>query len=161
ARFDPFLGRADLSAWEKYDVKGNLLNARPRYVREKWGDRAVEEVAAKLAPDARAIFEKPVLPFAWHGFPLLAAMDKALAEGPMAGQVSQMKEFGSVIARYDLTTLYKMLFKIGSPAFILKRIATVYRTYIRGGAVTPVEVTSRHALIVLSEGALPLYFCSQ
>ena len=37
----------------------------------------------------------------------------------MRGEVAQMTEFGSAIAKHDLPLLYKVLFKVGSPTFIV------------------------------------------
>jgi hypothetical protein len=158
---DPILGRTDRSAWRGFHVKGNLLAARARYVGETWGAPAVAAVAGQLAPDVRAAFDAPVLPFAWYPFTTMAEIDRAIVDGPMAGQVARMKHFGSTIARYDLPTLYKVLFKIGSPGFILGRLAVVYSTYLRGGALSALSVEKGRARLALTEGDLPYYFCDQ
>src|SRR5579862_1717661 len=119
---DPLLGRPDRSAWREFQIKGNLLAARGRYVRETFGEEAVAGVASKLPPDLRALFDTPILPFAWYPLQAMTAIDRVIVDGPMKGQIGQMKHFGSTVARYDLPTVYKVLFKIGSPAFILGRM---------------------------------------
>jgi hypothetical protein len=160
SEFDPVLGRSDAIAWQEYSVKGNLIAARPRYIREHWGESAVRDVANRLAPETRTVFDSAILPFAWFPFPIMAEIDTAIVEGPMGGDMAAMEGFGSMIARYDLTTLYKVLFKLGSPSFIMKRVHTVYRTYVRGGAIAAIEAKSDRAVVALVEGALPLYFCA-
>lgn len=154
------LGRESARSWTDYQVKGNLLAARPRYVREQWGDDAVRDVAERLDASVRPAFEWTVLPFAWHSFGDLAAIDTAIIEGPMRGDIARMKHFGETIARYDLSTLYKMLFKLGSPEFVIRRVGVVYRTYIKGGGVAASDVTTGRALVRLTEGCLPRYFCT-
>ena len=99
---DPLLGRPDKTAWRSYQIKGNLLAARARYVRETWGEAAVAAVAGQLTGDLRATFEGSILPFAWYPFPTMAEIDRAIVAGPMGGQMALMKRFGSTIARYDL-----------------------------------------------------------
>ncbi|MGH7436180.1 MAG: hypothetical protein ACRENE_10950 [Polyangiaceae bacterium] len=158
---DPLLGRPDRSAWREYQIKGNLLAARARYIRETWGEDAVAEVASRLTPDLRAVFDAPLLPFAWYPLSAMTAIDRFVVDGPMKGQVAQMKHFGSTIARYDLPTLYKVLFKLGSPSFILGRMGTVYTTYVRGGAMRTVAAEKGSARVALVEGDLPYYFCDQ
>jgi hypothetical protein len=159
--FDPALGLSNKGEWRAYHVKGNLLSSRPRYVREQWGDAGYADVASRLPSPARAIFEGNILPFAWYPFPDMAEIDRAIVGGPMGGDVSQMKAFGSTIARYDLPTLYKMLFKIGTPAFFMKRINAVYSTYVRGGAIGTSSVSRNHAVLAQTKGNLPFYFCDQ
>jgi len=156
---DPVLGRDDKREWVSYQVKGNLLAARPRYVREKWGEAAVMDVASRLDPAVRPLFEREVLPFSWHSFGALGAIDKAIVDGPMGGNMALMKHFGATIARYDLSTLYKMLFKLGSPDFIVRRVGVVYRTYVKGGGMAAADVHRGEAFVRLSEGSLPRYFC--
>jgi hypothetical protein len=158
---DPVFGRSDRSDWRSYQVKGNLLAARPRYVREQWGPRGVEEVVSRLDREARAAFASTILPFAWYPFSTMAAIDRAIVEGPMRADITKMKDFGSRIARYDLPTLYKVLFKIGSPGFLLKRIGVVYSTYIRGGSIAVTVVREAKAVVTQEQGALPYYFCNQ
>jgi hypothetical protein len=60
---DPVFGRGDMRAWEAYEIKGNLLAARPRYVRDRWGDGAVRDVADRLSDSLRPLFDRPVMPF--------------------------------------------------------------------------------------------------
>jgi hypothetical protein len=159
-RTDAVLGRDDARAWQRYEVKGNLLAARPRYVREQWGDAAVRDVASRLSQPVRTLFDREVLPFSWYSFSDLAAIDKVIIESAMSGDISKMKHFGETIARYDLSTLDKMLFKLGSPEFIMRRVGVVYRTYVRGGGLAAAEVQKGHAVVRLAEGALPRYFCT-
>jgi hypothetical protein len=156
---DPILGSARASAWRSYSVKGNLVAARPRYVREKWGEDGIREVLGRLEGEPKRVFESEILPFAWFSFDVLAAIDSAIVSGPMKGDVTLMKAFGQEVARYDLSTLYKVLLKLGTPSFIAKRVGVIYNTYVRGGGLTAPEVESTRARIVLS-GALPMYFCS-
>src|SRR5690348_7724036 len=105
---DPVFGRADKTEWKRYEVKGNLVAARARYVEEHWGKDAIADVARRLEGPARALFASRVLPFAWHSLATLAEIDAAIIAGPMGGDVTKMKEFGWAVAKYDLSTLYKM-----------------------------------------------------
>jgi hypothetical protein len=147
-------------AWVDYQVKGNLLAARPRYVREQWGEEAVRDIAKRLDASIRPMFDGSVLPFAWHSFGTLAAIDSLIVTGPMGGDIARMKHFGETIAHYDLSTLYKMLFKLGSPEFVMRRVGVVYRTYIKGGGMAAAEVQRGEAMVRLTEGCLPRYFCA-
>jgi hypothetical protein len=159
-RVDPVLGSARCDAWKGYSVKGNLVAARRRYVREKWGEDGADDVLRRLEGEPKRAFESEIMPFAWFGFDVLTAIDRAIIDGPMRGDVSLMKQFGNEVARNDLSTIYKMLLKLGSPSFIAKRSGVVYGTYVRGGSMTAIDVGSTYSRTVLAEGCLPLYFCT-
>lgn len=60
---DPVFGDPALSArFIHHQVKGNLLAARPRYVRERWGEDGVRGVVERLTrksePYSRARFSR-------------------------------------------------------------------------------------------------------
>jgi hypothetical protein len=144
---------------DRHEVKGNLVSARPRYLRERWGESALEDVASRLSEQSRKLVLSPTLPFAWYPLRDMAEIDRAIVNGPMQGDVSQMKHFGATIARYDLSTIYKMLFKLGTPAFVIRRINVAYRTYIRGGSMRGETPSSSSAVVTFVDGAFPIYLC--
>lgn len=159
ASVDPILGDSAKTDWNGYFVKGNLLSARPRYVLEQWGERGLRDVFDRLDPKTRGVLEAPILPFQWYSFETLATVDAAIIRGPMRQDFEQMRRFGAAVARYDLSTVYKVLFKLGTPSFIIKRVGTVYGAYVRGGTMSASEVQSGSAVVTLTQGSLPLYFC--
>jgi hypothetical protein len=143
----------------RHQVKGNLLAARPRYVRERWGEDGIRRVAALLAAEVRPVLDAEILPFIWYPLDQLAAVDRAIIEGPMNGDATQMKEFGATIARYDLSTIYKVLFKVGSPAFVIRRVNVAYSTYIRGGIMRGETPSPSQATVTFVNGTFPMYLC--
>jgi hypothetical protein len=143
----------------RHQVKGNLLAARPRYVRERWGDDGIRRVVARLSPEMRALLVAEILPFTWYPLDQLAAVDRAIVEGPMGGDASAMKEFGATIARYDLSTIYKVLFKVGTPAFVVRRANVAYSTYIRGGVMRGETPSPGQGTVTFIDGTFPKYLC--
>ncbi len=121
---DPVYG--DLSKLEPYaaraQVKGNLVASRARYVQQHFGAETIASLAAGLEEPSRSLLLTPPYIASWHPLTHLMAIDRAIAEGPMKGDVSLMRAFGAEIAGYDIPTLYQVLLKLGSPAFILKRV---------------------------------------
>jgi hypothetical protein len=160
AALDPIFG--DL-AYEREmrdnQVKGNLLARRAWYVRDRWGDAALTDLAQAVPASARHYLVDTPLTFAWYPLGAMMDIDRAIILGPMHGEIERMIEFGSAIAKHDLPTLYKVLFNIGSPASIIKRINVVTRQYLRHSPMT-VQVTPGHAVITLGKHRLPMYFCT-
>jgi hypothetical protein len=141
-------------------IKGNLLGRRAWYIRDRWGDSAVAAVAAVVPEAARKfLVEAPPLTFAWYPFGVMMDIDRAIVAGPMGGDLERMHEFGSAIAKHDLPLLYKVLFKIGSPTFIVKRLNIVAKQYIRESTMSPVMSGDGDALVTQGGRRFPLYFC--
>jgi hypothetical protein len=55
--------------------------------------------------------------------------------------------------------LTKVLFKMGTPAFVVRRANVAYSTYIRGGTMRGETPNSREGTVSLIGGAFPKYFC--
>ncbi len=141
-------------------AKGTLVAARHRYVMEKWGQPTLDRLVDSLPGETARRLAQPPLPMGWHPMEYLAAIDRAILEGPMEGDMEQMRRFGYEIASYDLSTLYRMLFRVGTPGFVVGRLPVAYRTYLRDSGTLRVEVQGKTATGTLEGGAAPYYLCS-
>jgi hypothetical protein len=158
---DPVYG--DLALLEEMragGVKGNLLTSRIWYVREQFGPDALAAVAAAVGPAARARLDNPPMPFVWCTFGEMMEIDRAILEGPMHGDLGRMKHFGGEIAKHDLPTIYKVLFKVGTPRFLMKRVATVASTYLRDAPMRGVDLPDGRVRVLQAGKIFPYYFCS-
>lgn len=158
---DPILGAAQFDGeFDRVKVKGNLVASRARYMREQHGEKGLQHLARSLSGEALRYLTHPPLPSSWWPLRPLIELDRQIVLGPMEGRVERMREFGREIAGYDLTTLYKVLFKAGSPSFIVKRMGIAYSTYIQGGELTSLAEETR-ADVELTGVVLPRYLCAE
>jgi hypothetical protein len=159
---DPFWGDPGLrEQLLRNEVKGNLVAARRRYVERHHGQKAVELLAERLDGTPKEWLLRPPLPMRWCSMVEMARLDQAIVEGPMAGELSRMRAFGREIATYDLSTLYKVLFRVGTPGFVLRNIGVAYRTYIRSpGRMSTESRGSRAAEVRLTGAVMPAYLCT-
>lgn len=161
ASLDPVFGDLEVEReMRDNQIKGNLLGRRAWFVRDRFGQAALDALAAAVPEASRRHLVDTPLTFAWYPFSVMMDIDRAIVEGPMRGELSRMFEFGSAIAKHDLPTLYKVLFKLGSPAFIVKRLNIVARQYIRESSVRVEVPRDGHAEVTLTGRRFPLYFCT-
>ncbi len=129
-------------------------------MRDRWGDAALATLTAAVPEAARKFLVDAPLAFAWYPFGVMMDIDRAIIEGPMHGEIGRMTEFGAAIAKHDLPLIYKVLFKVGSPSFIVKRLNIVARQYIRESSVSVVVNGDREALVTQDGRRFPMYFCT-
>lgn len=141
-------------------AKGNLVAARHRYVMERWGADMLATLVGRLSGRAAELLERPPLPMGWHPIEELARIDAEILMGPMEGDLDEMRKFGFEIASYDLSTLYRMLFKVGTPGFIVGRLPVAFKTYLRDTGELEVDVGKRSATATMVEGVVPYYLCT-
>ena len=157
---DSILG--DLSLYERtcaIETKGNLIGSRRRYLELEFDSKVFQAVADELGPAARGYLLDPPLDFAWAPYEPLIELDYFITRVAMSGTVSRMKHFGAEVAKYDLPLKYRVLFKVGSPAFVFKRLNMAYSAYLRPGRLE-IETEPRSGTVVLHGAAFPLYMCS-
>jgi len=141
-------------------IKGNLLGRRAWYVRDRFGDDALRKLTGVVPEGARKFLVDAPLTFAWYPFGVMMDIDRAIVDGPMRGEIGRMTEFGSAIAKHDLPLLYKVLFKVGSPSFIIKRLNIVAKQYIRESIISSVVDGDGEALVTQGGRRFPMYFCT-
>jgi hypothetical protein len=157
---DPIFGDlAHETEMRENQIKGNLLGRRAWYVRDRWGQAALDALAATVPEASRKFLTHPPLTFAWYPFGVMMDIDRAIVDGPMRGEIGRMTEFGSAIAKHDLPLLYKMLFKVGSPAFVVKRLNIAAKTYIRESTISVAVPGEGEAIVTLGGRRFPMYFC--
>ena len=157
---DPVLGDPSIAERaSRHRAKGSLVAARARWVREKFGEAELARLVERVEGPARQHLVEPPLPFAWYPFEHLVQLDVAMIEGPLGGDVSRIRDFGDDIARYDLSTLYKVMFKLGTPSFIIRRIGVVYGQYLDGGRARGESAGAGEARVTVEDATFPLYFC--
>src|SRR5437773_8530582 len=91
---DPVFGDfACLAEMRKVQVKGNLVRAHARWVRERCTAQATAELADALPAEARAYLLDPPLVSEWCPFGPLMDLDRALILGPLGGDHNRVVRF--------------------------------------------------------------------
>jgi len=144
----------------KTHVKGNLVRARSRYIRERYGFSTLMSVADALPPEARGYLLEPPLVSSWVKAGPMYEIDRAIIEGPMRGDIAEMFEFGANIAMYDLPNIYKVvLTMLSRPSFLMRRLGMIFGMYFKEGVMSA-DAEEGRATVTLSNRVLPLYMCS-
>lgn len=159
---DPVVGNLELArAAEHIEVRGRAIPARRGYILRHHGESVLQSFLESLEPELRELLESPPLAFSWVNLSKLVALDCQLVDFVWGGRVSPMRQLHAEMAENDMTMAYKVLFKFGTPSFILSRIDLAYRHYFRPGGIDIVELTDSHAIGKLRGEALPMYMCTE
>ncbi len=117
-------------------VKGSAITSRERWVRERHGPAGEAEVRAALDPKHRAILEAGVLRSAWVPFELFIDLNVTIDRIFGQGDYTLCKEIAYYGAKLNLPTLYRIFFRVGSLAFVLKRAARMWDVHYSTGRLS-------------------------
>jgi hypothetical protein len=114
------------------EIKGSAVLETVQAVKRRAGQDAYEKIIGLLDPETRKVFQAEISPSSWYSLDVftrfLAFEIKVLANG---NEEMIVRGAETVIER-QLRGIYKVFVKLGSPEFIIKRIAAVHATYFNG-----------------------------
>lgn len=111
-------------------VKGAILGARLTFVRERGGEKALQQVLSRLPAPDRKVLAGWVLPLDWFPLELAVRLDDAIASVLSPHDRSHIfLEMGRQSAQVNLTGAQAPFVKAGHPHFFLANVPRMYATY--------------------------------
>jgi hypothetical protein len=124
-------------------VKGSLLGHLRVFVLRKHGEAGWKDVLERLPSGDQKILEGILMMGGWYPIGVWnRALDRYLPTY-FPDPMSAMMELSECIAREDLTTLYKLILKVGTPAFIMGKTGSLWARYFNTATLVPTELTPR------------------
>ena len=138
------------------DLKGKGLSFQHlrEFVHARFGEGAWLEVLAKLGPESRRVFSEPLLASAWYPYSAYVEMEKIVIHQFFSGNVRRAREIGAHDLEAGLKKVYREFFKVGSPAFIIRMSAILWRQYFNQGKMT-IEKSARGIVVVRIDEFIP------
>lgn len=114
-------------------VKGTAFLGTTRFLKESFGEEGFKKITARLGPEDRERAEAPMLPSAWYSLALLVSVMRAAKDEFGDTMPNLYREIGRASADYSLTTVYSLVFKVGSTQWIISRATAVFASYYERG----------------------------
>jgi hypothetical protein len=145
--------------------KGSLLIHMRNYVHKTRGERAWTDVLERVGARDREVLRGVILAGGWYPIGVVNRTVSAVL-GLTGGRAEddEMRQLAAYIADSDLGSVYKMVLRLGSPDFLLRRTDSLWNRYFDVGKLTPTEVGPRNWKLTLAmetgdELAPNHYFC--
>ena len=128
------------------DIKGTVLLDTIAAIRRRAGEEEFHKIVRNLSPDAKAVFESPINPSNWYSLDAFVNFLEVDIRETANGVREVLTERSEKVIESQLSGIYKIFVKLGSPGFVISRIAAVHATYFRGVQIIP-EIADRQASI--------------
>ena len=123
-------------------VKGSTLTSRLLWLDLKHGEAGKAQLLAAVSPATREVLSQPLQKADWYPFPVFVELNRALAR--MYGKGEEDAEFLRSLSRWaadaNMTTLYRLFYKLGTPKWVIDRAARLWRLHYDSGLC----LTERH-----------------
>jgi hypothetical protein len=143
-------------------VKGTALGPSLRFIRETFGDAGLEQVIQGLCPADQQTLRQDVLASSWYPFSLMVRFMRESERCFGSHSPHLLRDLGSAAADYNMTTIYRIFFKIGSPQFTLAHATRVFSSFYDSGELATIVNEKGHAICELRGFAEPApEFCER
>lgn len=130
------------------EIKGSTIADSIKAIKERSGEETYRKILQLLPDDLKKIFdERKILFTNWYPLDQFVRFLEADIIVTANSNPEILLERSKKVIRKQLTGIYKIIVKLGSPQFVLKGIATTHRLYFRGVQIETKSVDHRKFVI--------------
>jgi hypothetical protein len=113
-------------------IKGSVILDAVTWARQKYGSKKMDQLISLMNTEAKITFRGEITRTAWYPMEVfINYIEVELAE-LFQGNTKYLVEITGEPVEKQLRGVYRMLIKLGSPEFLIKRLPVVTDTYFQG-----------------------------
>lgn len=137
-------------AWGVAKVRGSALLTRVAYVKDKFGEDGWKRLARSLAPATNQVLAGRIEPRTWHPFEAFIDLNVRIDALFGRGDYRLCYEIGAYGAEKNMTSLYRVFFKLGSLSFIMGKASALWSEHYDSGRLVS-TISERRVLTLTIE----------
>lgn len=114
------------------EIKGSAVLDSITGIKKRDGERGYEEIVAQLDDETRKIFVTTISASSWYPLDAFLRFLTVELRKSAGGNEEVLVTRSEKVVERQLRGVYKIFVKMGSPEFLMKRIAAVHATYFNG-----------------------------
>jgi hypothetical protein len=118
-------------------IKGSAIKETIDQIKRRSGEDAFQKILGLLDEETRKIYAGEVFSSSWYPLDLFTRFLEIEIKVLAGGNEEMVTRGSEAVIERQLRGIYKAFVKLGSPEFVIKRIAAVHATYFQG---VPIEV---------------------
>ena len=115
------------------NVKGTAFASRILWVRLNHGERGLERLGEAATPELKALTVEGAVMSKWYAFELFVEINKLIDRLFGRGDLALVKLLGRYGADANLTTIYRLFYKVGTTKWILERASRLWGMHYDSG----------------------------
>lgn len=131
-------------------IKGATIRETVTQIKTRAGDQAFQKVLGLLDEPTRKIFEGEIFSSTWYPLDSYTRFLEVEIRVLANGREEAITRGAEAVNERQLQGMYKAFVKVGSPEYIIERIAAVHMTYFQGVSIDVQLPEPRKALIKYS-----------
>jgi hypothetical protein len=137
------------------NCKGIAVTARLRYAEVMHGEPGLRQLIDALEPQVRQVVDGHILPHAWVPMDVFVAVNVAADRLFGKGDLRLCQDMGAWAADRNLPKLFRLFYKLGSPAFVLTNAPKLWSAHYDSGHLEVVRKGEKSLELSVCEFAVP------
>jgi hypothetical protein len=118
-------------------IKGSAIKETIEQIKSRAGEAAFQKILGLLDEETRKIYAGEIFSSTWYPLDLFTRFLEIEIRVLANGNEEMVTRGSEAVIERQLRGIYKAFVKLGSPEFVIKRIAAVHATYFQG---VPIDV---------------------
>src|SRR5580704_16211049 len=118
-------------------IKGSAIKETIEQIKSRAGEAAFQKILGLLDEETRKVFEGDMFSSTWYSLDLFTRFLEIEIKVLANGNEEMVTKGSEAVIERQLKGIYKAFVRLGSPEFVIKRIAAVHETYFQG---VPIDV---------------------
>jgi hypothetical protein len=128
-------------------IKGSAIQETVNQIKRRSGEDAFHRILALLDEETRSVFRGEIYSSSWYSLDFFTRFLELEIRVLADGKEEMVTRGAEAVIERQLRGIYRAFVKLGSPEFVIKRIAAVHATYFQGVPIEVQLVGSGKALI--------------
>ena len=116
-------------------IKGSALASRVLWVRLRYGSEGLSRLASRVSAPLRDVIDHGAKLPTWYPFELFVELTVAIDQEFGTGDLALARELGRYGADANMTTIYRLFYKVGTVQWILQRAVRLWAAHYDAGRV--------------------------
>jgi hypothetical protein len=137
------------------NVKGSAFSSRILWVRLHQGEEGVARLKGVVSSDLADLLEQGAVKSTWYPFPLFVELNVEVDRAFGKGDLALVKELGRYGADANLTTIYRLFFKVGTVKWIIARASRLWGLHYDSGTMHVENFAGKEVGLRITDFATP------
>ena len=127
-------------------IKGTVLLDTLAAIRARAGEAELAKIIDRLNGETKQLFQTPIQRSSWYSLDAFAEFLEANVQVTAGGDYEVLSKRAELVVESQLRGIYRVFVKLGTPGFVIDRIAAVHETYFKDIQIIP-EIEKHKAVI--------------
>jgi|SRR5215472_2414329 len=118
-------------------IKGTAVLGTMEAIQRRAGKEELARILAHLDEETKMVLQGTISPSSWYSCDAFARFLEADIQETAGGNEQELIKRSEAVIERQLRGIYRMFVRLGSPEFVIRRIAAVHSTYFDGVQIIP------------------------